>query len=144
MPEQNQRIESKQDVQNYIDRLQYALFCGAEIMFQWHRRVDQERDERYTNQFTVSDLFPDENPVDVLRRELQSLKLEEYIHTVKDLRCPKKAEMRVFGRRYHDADDVYIKIRVELLSKAGRHTAFVMSFHYAERPFSTGVFPYKA
>jgi len=98
MPEQNQWIESKQDVQNYIDRLQYALSCGVEIMFQWHRRVDQERDERYTNQFTVSDLFPDENPVDVLRRELQSLKLRStYIRSrisvvLKRLRCACSAD----------------------------------------------------
>ena len=64
----------------------------------------------------------------------------EYIHTVKDLRFPKRSEMRVFGRRYHGSNDVYIKIRVELLSAMGNHTAFVMSFHYAEVSFAEKYF----
>jgi hypothetical protein len=143
MPDLQQRIETEEEVQSYIEKLRYALSHGAEISFQQDRRVDQERDERYTNRFTVSDLFPDENPADVLREELKTLHAGEYIHTVKDHRFPKRSDMRVFGRRYHGADDVYIKIRVELLSAAGNHTTFVMSFHYAMMPFSEEQFPYR-
>lgn len=143
MSDINQRIESEQEVQNYIDKLQYALSRGAKIIFQIDRHVDQKRDERHTNRFTVSDLFPDENPVDALRRELQLLHVGEYIHTVKDLRFRQRSEMRVFGRRYHGSNDVYIKIRVELLSATGNHTAFVMSFHYAEVSFAAEIFPYR-
>lgn len=51
--------------------------------------------------------------------------------------------MREFGRFYEGKDDVYIKIRVELLSENGNHTAFVMSFHYAEIPFTPEDFPYR-
>lgn len=33
MSDINQRIESEQEVQNYIDKLQYALSRGAKIIF---------------------------------------------------------------------------------------------------------------
>ena len=51
--------------------------------------------------------------------------------------------MREFGKVYNGKDDVYIKIRVELLGEYGQTTAFVMSFHFAERPFTPSMFPYK-
>lgn len=35
--------------------------------------IDEKRDEKYTNQYTVTTLFPDENPVDALKRELLTL-----------------------------------------------------------------------
>ena len=44
MSDINQRIESEQEVQNYIDKLQYALSRGAKIIFQIDRHVDQKRD----------------------------------------------------------------------------------------------------
>ena len=137
------RIETETDIWAYLMDLRYALEHDAKITFQAERLVDQNRDQRYTNKFTVADLFPDENPVDALRRELKQLTIEEYIQTVKDLRFPKKSEMREFGRVYNGKGDVYIKIRVELLSEYGNHTTFVMSFHYAETPFTPGMFPYR-
>ena len=51
--------------------------------------------------------------------------------------------MREFGKIYAGKGDVYIKIRVELLSGFGNHTTFVMSFHYAEIPFTSAMFPYR-
>ena len=137
------RIESELEVQAYLQNLRYALNHGAQVSFQAERQVDQDRDVRYTNRFTVADLFPNENPVDALKRELQTLTIEEYIKTVKDLRYPKRSEMREFGKVYNGKGDVYIKIRVELLSEYGNHTTFVMSFHYAEIPFIPEMFPYK-
>lgn len=137
------RIESKLDVQTYLDRLRYALQNGAKINFQATRRVDEQRDERYTNQYTVRTLFPDEDPVDALKRELLTLTVEDYLQTVKDIRFPKRSEMREFGKVYNGAGDVYIKIRVELIGADGRDTAFVMSFHFAERPFAPEMFPYR-
>ena len=116
---------------------------GAKLTFQEERLVDQHRDQRYTNRFTVADLFPDESPVTALKRELQKLTVEEYMQTVKDLRFPKRSEMREFGKVYEGKGDVYIKIRVELLSEYGNHTTFVMSFHYATIPFTPDMFPYK-
>ena len=143
MTETRIRIESELEVQAYLQNLRYALNHGAQVSFQAERQVDQDRDVRYTNRFTVADLFPNENPVDALKRELQTLTIEEYIKTVKDLRYPKRSEMREFGKVYNGKGDVYIKIRVELLSEYGNHTTFVMSFHYAEIPFIPEMFPYK-
>lgn len=137
------RIESKIDVQTYLQNLSYALDHGAIITFQQERQVDKTRDIKFTNKYTVADLFPNANPVDVLKRELRKLTIEDYIRTVKDTRFKKKSEMREFGKLYDGNKDVYIKIRVELLSDFGNHTIYVMSFHYAEKPFTEDIFPYK-
>ncbi len=137
------RIESETEVKAYIQDLKFALNNGAKIEFQAKRRVDDKRDERYTNQYTVNTLFPDENPVDALKRELLNLSAEDYMQTVKDFRFPKRSEMREFGKVYNGKDEVYIKIRVELLGMYGNITTFVMSFHFAERAFTSEMFPYR-
>ena len=72
-----------------------------------------------------------------------TLSAEDYMQTVKDLRFPKRSEMREFGKVYNGKDDVYIKIRVELLGMYGSTTTFVMSFHFAERAFTSEMFPYR-
>ena len=141
--ETDTRIESELEVKSYIQNLKYALNNGAKIEFQIKRLVDDGRDEKYTNLYTVNTLFPDENPVDALKRELLTLSVEDYMQTVKDLRFPKRSEMREFGKVYTGKDDVYIKIRVELLGMYGHATTFVMSFHFAERAFTPEMFPYK-
>ena len=137
------RIESKLEVNTYLQKLKYALDHDAQITFQARRLVDKKRDEKYTNQYTVDTLFPDENPVDELKRELKTLTVEEYMKTVQDLRFHKRSEMREFGKVYNGMQDVYIKIRVELLGLDGNTTTFVMSFHFAEKPFTIDMFPYK-
>ena len=137
------RIESEAEVRSYLQNLKYALENGAQITFQIDRRVDEKRDVRYTNRYTVAELFPDENPADALRRELQTLAVSEYMRTVRDTRFPNRSEMREFGRTYNGNDDVYIKIRVELLNDFGKHTAFVMSFHFAVEAFTADMFPYR-
>lgn len=141
--ETNARIESKLEVKTYIQNLKFSLNNGAQINFQAKRVVDEKRNEKYTNQYTVSKLFPDENPVDALKRELLTLSVEDYMQTVKDTRFPKRSEMREFGKVYNGTEDVYIKIRVELLGLYGNTTTFVMSFHFAERAFTPEMFPYK-
>lgn len=139
----NSRIESEAEVKAYIQNLRYALNNGAKIEFQARRLVDAHREEKYTNQYTVNTLFPDQNPVDALKRELLSLTVENYMKTVKDTRFPNRSEMREFGKVYNGNSDVYIKIRVELLGIYGNITTFVMSFHFAERAFTPDMFPYK-
>ena len=141
--ETRSRIESEIEVKAYIQNLKFALNNGAKIDFQAKRLVDEKRDEKYTNQYTINKLFPDENPVDALKRELLTLCVEEYMQTVKDIRFPKRSEMREFGKVYNGTDDVYIKIRVELLGMYGNTTTFVMSFHFAEKAFTPEMFPYK-
>lgn len=137
------RIESEIEVKSYIQNLKFALQNGAKIDFQAKRLVDEKRDEKYTNQYTVNKLFPDENPVDALKRELLTLTVEDYMQTVKDIRFPKRSEMREFGKVYNGTEDVYIKIRVEVLGQYGNAITFVMSFHFAEKPFTQEIFPYK-
>ncbi len=143
MPETRTRIESELEVNSYLQNLRYALQHDAKITIQFERRVDQNRDQRYTNKFTVADLFPEENPTTAMKRELQTLTVEEYMQTVEDLRFPNRSEMREFGKAYNGKGDVYIKIRVELLSDFGNPATFVMSFHYAEIPFRDEMFPYR-
>lgn len=138
-----ERIESRIEVKSYIQNLKYALNNGANLNFQIHRQIDKNRDERFSNQYTVNKLFPNENPVDALKRELMTLTEQEYIRTVTDLRFPKRSELREFGKVYNGGEDVYIKIRVELLSEYGTTTTFVMSFHFAERAFTPEMFPYR-
>ena len=137
------RIESELEVKAYIQDLKFSLNNGAQIDFQVKRVVDEKRDKKYTNQYTVNRLFPDENPVDALKRELLTLSVEDYMRTVKDTRFPKRSEMREFGKVYNGTEDVYIKIRVELLGLYGNTTTFVMSFHFAEKAFTPEMFPYK-
>ena len=141
--ETKSRIESEIEVKAYIQDLKFALNNGAKIDFQAKRLVDEKRDEKYTNQYTVNKLSSDENPVDALKRELLTLSVEDYMQTVKDIRFPKRSEMREFGKVYNGTDDVYIKIRVELLGMYGNTTTFVMSFHFAEKAFTPEMFPYK-
>lgn len=139
----NARIESELEVKTYIQDLKFALNNGAQINFQAKRRVDENREEKYTNPYTINTLFPNENPVDAIKRELLTLSVEDYMQTVKDMRFPKRSEMRELGKVYNGTDDVYIKIRVELLGIYGNTTTFVMSFHYAERAFMPEMFPYR-
>lgn len=136
------RIESEIEIKAYLQNLKYAIKNGAKIDFQAKRLVDENRDERFTNQYTVNSLFPNENPVEALKRELMTLSVEEYMRTVKDHRFPNRSEMREFGKIYNGNNDVYIKIRVELLGLYGNTTTFVMSFHFAERAFTSEMFPY--
>ena len=60
------RIESELEVKAYIQDLKFSLNNGAQIDFQVKRVVDEKRDEKYTNQYTVNRLFPDENPVGIV------------------------------------------------------------------------------
>jgi hypothetical protein len=79
----NARIESELEVKTYIQDLKFALNNGAQINFQAKRRVDENREEKYTNQYTINTLFPNENPVDAIKRELLTLSVEDYMQTVK-------------------------------------------------------------
>ncbi len=127
---EKKRIESKSEVQFYLDNLKYALESSyVTINFQKNRQVDDSRDRKYTNRYTITQLFPDEDEVEVMKRELAFLTVEEYIETVKDTRFRNKSEMRVFGRQYLNKD-VYIKIRLELVNiehASGGSCIFVMS-----------------
>lgn len=90
-------------------------------------------------------MFPDEDEIDALKRELTRLSPGNYIETVKDHRFPNRSEMRVFGKNY-SGKDVYIKIRVELASSdfsSGFDHIMVMSFHFSLHNFRSTDFPYR-
>jgi len=143
LPDITTRIESGLDVQCFLQNLFYALDHNAKVRFQEVRQIDQNRDIKHTNKYTVADLFPNEDPVIAIKRELRNLTVEDYIKTVKDTRFINRSEMREFGKVYNGSKDVYIKIRVDLLSDCGEHSVFIMSFHYADTPFNDSTFPYK-
>lgn len=131
--------KTKFEIETYLARLKYALNQkDTMISFQESRRVDKERDPKYTNTYTMAELFPDESPKEVLSRELQQLSVDEYIETVKDTRYPKLSDFWVFGKIY-DSKEVYIKFRVEIV---GRNHVFVMSFHFSTIPFEKDMFPF--
>lgn len=139
------RTETRIEIQTYLDRLKYAIESGSAVIeFAKERYIDKERNKKHTNKYTMSVLFPDEDFVTALKKELIKLTVEEYIETVKDINRPKYSEFRVFGRQYLE-QDVYIKIRVELVSSvhaSGGNYIFVMSFHFAEFKFNEEEFPY--
>lgn len=145
MTTSNKRIESEIEVRTYIAKLKHAIDNGAKIIFQEERLVDAQRDIKYTNKYTIAALFPDENPINALKRELKKISVENYICSVKDIRFPNRSEMRVFGKTYNSDKDVYIKLRVELidLNGVGEHSTFVMSFHFAQTAFDNTIFPYR-
>ena len=143
MSEEIRRTETRQEVSSYIAKLKYALDNGASLIFQETRRVDANRDLRYSNRYAAADLFPNQNPVDGIKRVLKKLGVENYLGTVRDLRFPDRNEMREFGITIKGHGNLYIKMRVELLADQLGHTVFVMSFHYAERPFKEEDFPYR-
>ncbi|MGV8149953.1 MAG: hypothetical protein ACLKAN_13215 [Alkaliphilus sp.] len=129
----------EEEVTAYLEKLKYVLNQdNAIITIQEVRHVDSERSLKYTNKYTLAQLFPDESPKEAVRRELRTLKANEYMGTVKDLRHPRLSEFWVFGRQYNDKD-VYIKIRVEIVQ---RNSVFVMSFHFSTGKFVNNDFPY--
>ena len=140
---ETRKIESEADVSTFLDRLKYAIECGnPTIDFQEVRQSDNKRDIKFTNMYTMLTLFPGEDIQEVLKRELPILTTHDYIETAKDILFPKRSDMRVFGKKY-SGEDVYIKIRVELLNPSGNtDLIYVLSFHFAEHAFADADFPY--
>lgn len=143
--DENRYIESKMEIKTLLDRIKYAIDAGASIRFQGERKIDKTRDIRHTNNYTIGYLFPNENPANVLKRELKLLTVQDYLGTVEDSKYPQRGKMHEFGKVYNATDEIYIKLRVVLMGEMGigQHTTFVMSFHFAEKPFSEERFPYK-
>lgn len=146
MNQDNKRIQDRFEVQTYLDRLRYAIEEGlAQVNIIHDRKVDAKRNKKFTNRYTIARLFPDEDPTEAIKRELLQLTVEDYVETVKDLRFPKRTDMVVFGKTYCH-EDVYVKIRVELINTTlagGDSLILVMSFHFAETSFSDSDFPYR-
>lgn len=137
------RIESEIEVALYLKDLVSALHHDkVRIKIQMSSYANRDRDERYTNRFTINNLFPNEDIPTALKRELKLVEIENYIETVVDREFPTKLEFRVFGKYYDDY--VYIKMRVE---QEGEHKnnplVYLISFHYAMYKYHQNDFPYK-
>ena len=141
--ETRSRIESEQEVKAYIQDLKFALNNGARIDFQARRKVDEKREERYTNQYTVEAFISEWEPIRGIEKRTVDTFCGRIYENGKRSRFPGRKEMREFGKVYNGKDDVYIKIRVELFGMYGNATTFVMSFHFAEKPFTAEMFPYR-
>lgn len=140
----NKRKETKNEIETFLARVKYAIEYGrCQITLKFDRRSEESKKIEFTNRYTINELFPNENPVETMKRELTKLSVKNYIETVKDLDFPELSELRVFGTKY--SADVFIKFRVVLANKlaAGNNTIFVLSFHFAEYPFDDKSFPYK-
>ena len=119
------RTEARIEIQTYLDRLKYAIENGSAVIeFAKERYIDKERNKKHTNKYTMSVLFPDEDFVTALKKELIKLTVEEYIETVKDINRPKYSEF-------------------SSVHASGGNYIFVMSFYFAEFKFNEEEFPYK-
>lgn len=137
-------IEDRSEVLAFLAKLKHMLENQRTIIkLENNRKSDQYKKIEFTNRFTFSDLFPNENPVEVLRRELNLLSICEYMHTAVDVINPKAPNYYVFAKKI--GKYVYIKIKIVVFngSTPGQpDTALVMSFHYAEYMIDDKSFPY--
>lgn len=137
--EDRKTTKHKEEVITYLEKLKYALDNDNTIItIQEERQVDRIRPIEYTNKYTLAQLFPDESPREAMLRELKTLKVSEYMHTVRDTRYRNLSSFWAFGRQYNKKD-VYIKIRVEIVP---RNSVLVMSFHFSDRELVSSDFPY--
>ncbi len=135
--------ESELEIYSFLSNVKYCIESGdCQISVKTERRSEQKKDIKFTNKYTLSELFPNENPADAMKRELIKLTKRNYIETLEDIDYPERSKLRVFGKKYNA--DVYIKFRAELISKEayGANMIFILSFHYAQYPFDGDTFPY--
>ena len=135
-----QYVESEKDVFHFLEHLKFSLKQKTtKIQLIEKRQVDNERDLKYTNTYTMAKLFPNDDKVVALKRELERLEITDYIETNKDKNFPSRQDWRAFGKKYGN-EEIYIKFRVELLPNTN---VLVMSFHLSTVSFKTFKFPYK-
>ncbi len=137
----SKRILSIAEVKDALAKLKYAIENNPRFKIVVTREKDTRKELQYTNQYTLSNLFPNESPVEALRRELKQLKIEEYLKSVVDDKFQEKL-LHIFIREY-DEKQVYIKFRAELLSHTTNGSLLVViSFHFAEYMVERNDFPY--
>lgn len=143
---ENTRIETKFEVETFLAQLNYQLTRGAQLNLIEDRNVDKDRNLKFTNRYTIAELFPDEKPVVALRRELLLVGVEHYLQTLTDIRYPQQKEWREFGKVYPENKEIYMKFRVVLLGTDKSRCEdyiLVMSFHHSTVAFKNRTFPYR-
>lgn len=124
-------IEEIEKLKFFLKKLQYLLNSNCQIDIQKLRMGEDALNPNNTNN-TMIDLDYDSEDI---REELLTLKVGDYIKTVKDRRYPNTANYWIFSKNINGRD-VYIKFKILSVNKI-----HLMSFHYAIRQIEEK--PYK-
>lgn len=132
MSDETSSIESFENVKFFLKKLQNFLndnSCQLDIQ---RSRKGQDQSDSKTNINTMLDLEYDTGDV---KEELLSLKISDYVKTVKDRKRPGSSDYWIFLKKIKDRD-VYIKLKIHSVNKI-----HLMSFHYTA--FAVEDRPYK-
>lgn len=136
-------VEDSSVVSTFLAKLKFMLENPCTSIQLDKKKSDQFKPYEYTNKFTLSNLFPNENPVDAMKRELRLLSLCDYLHTAVDVVNPKSPNYYVFAKKFDKF--VYIKVKIVVFNGSipgQQDTILVMSFHYAEHLINENSFRY--
>lgn len=135
---EDKTVESIEKVDTFISQLKYVIKNNGILEFQEVRKCDKHRNIKFSNKYTINKLFPDEDLVKAIKRELILLKHCDYLHTLKDIKFPNRSLLRVFAKKY-SGEYVYIKIRAEVVHKF----VHIISFHFSSVGIKENEFTYK-
>lgn len=141
--EETNWVEERSVVLAFLAKLKFMLESPRTRIHLDIKKSDQYKPYEFTNRFTFADLFPNENPVDVLRRELSLLTISDYMHTAIDVINQKSPNYYVFAKKF--GKYVYIKVKIVVFNGSipgQQDTMLVMSFHYAEFYIDDNSFQY--
>lgn len=125
-------IEEIEKLKFFLKKLQHLLNdSNCQIDIQKLRRGEDPLDPNNTNNTMINLDYDSED----IREELLTLKVGDYIKTVKDRRYPNTSNYWIFSKNI-DGRDVYIKFKIRSVNKI-----HLMSFHYAIRQIEEK--PYK-
>lgn len=125
-------IEEIEKLKFFLKKLKHLLNdSNCQVDIQKLRRGEDNRDPNNTNN-TMIDLGYDSEDI---REELLTLKVGDYIKTVKDRRYTNTPNYWIFSKNI-SGRDVYIKFKIRSVNKI-----HLMSFHYAIRQIEEK--PYK-
>ena len=125
-------IEEIEKVKFFLKKLHYFINdSNCQIDIQRKRREEDPLDPNNTNN-TIIDLDYDSEKI---REELSTLKISDYIKTVKDRVRPSTPNYWIFTKNIKNKD-IYIKLKICNVNKI-----HLMSFHYATKQIEDK--PYK-
>lgn len=122
MDDENSTIEDYNNVKFYLKKLQHFLnddSCQLDIQ---RDRRGQNQSDPNTTKNTIIDL---DYSMEDIRGELLSLKVSDYLKTVKDRNRSDSSKYWIFSKTI-EGKDIYIKLKIYSVNKV-----HLMSFHYA-------------
>lgn len=133
------RIESQQDVNSFLKDTKEYLNNKAHLYCEVLNCSKDQDFKEVKNAYSLSSIFPDDNPIRALKRHLKGLKQESYICTIKDMHFLKKSEIRVFCLALQKKN-FYLQIRNEKI--LNNHTIYI-SLKFSNSEFEKNIFPYR-